>query len=114
MMKDMLKYKGYYTKVHFSAEDNVLYGKIEGISSLVMFEAEKASEVEKAFREAVDDYLTFCEDNGIEPEKDYRGQFNVRVSPELHKQASIEASAENITLNKLVENALTSYLQIHQ
>lgn len=110
-MKDVLKYKGYFTKVRFSAEDNVLYGKIEGISSLVMFEAEKASDVERAFREAVDDYLAFCEDNGIEPEKEYRGQFNVRVSPELHKQAAAEAAAEDITLNKLVENALKLYLQ---
>lgn len=110
-MNDVLKYKGYYTRVRFSSEDNVLYGKIEGISSLVMFEAERASEIEQAFHEAVDDYLVFCEDNGIEPEKDYRGQFNVRVSPELHKQASAEAAAENITLNKLVENALKLYLQ---
>ena len=112
-MKDILRYKGYYTKVRFSSEDNVLYGKIEGISSLVMFEAENASDVERAFHEAVDDYLVFCEDNGIEPEKEYRGQFNVRVSPELHKQASDEAAAEDITLNKLVENALKMYLQTH-
>ena len=110
-MKDILKYKGYYTKVRFSAEDNILYGKIEGISSLILFEAENASEVEHAFHEAVDDYLLFCEDNGIEPEKEYRGQFNVRVSPELHKQASVEAAAEDIPLNKLVENALKMYLQ---
>lgn len=110
-MKDILRYKGYYTKVRFSAEDNILYGKIEGISSLILFEAENASEVEHAFHEAVDDYLLFCEDNGIEPEKEYRGQFNVRVSPELHKQASAEAAAEDITLNKLVENAIKMYLQ---
>ena len=110
-MKDILRYKSYYTKVRFSAEDNILYGKIEGISSLILFEAENASEVEHAFHEAVDDYLLFCEDNGIEPEKEYRGQFNVRVSPELHKQASVEAAAEDITLNKLVENALKMYLQ---
>ena len=110
-MKDILRYKGYYTKVRFSAEDNILYGKIEGISSLILFEAENASEVEHAFHEAVDDYLVFCEDNGIEPEKEYRDQFNVLVSPELHKQASDEAAAEDITLNKLVENALKMYLQ---
>ncbi len=76
-----------------------------------MFEAEKASEIEQAFNEAVDEYPVFCEENGIEPEKDYREQFNVRVSPELHEQASAEDAAENITLNKLVENALKLYLQ---
>ena len=48
-MKDILRYKGYYTKVRFSADDNVLYGKIEGISSLVVFEAESASDPNKHY-----------------------------------------------------------------
>lgn len=39
-MSDILEYKGYTTKVKYSNEDNVFFGKIEGINSLVNFEAE--------------------------------------------------------------------------
>lgn len=31
---NILNYKGYYTKIHYSAEDEVLYGKVEGIKTL--------------------------------------------------------------------------------
>lgn len=110
-MSNILNYRGYRGVVQYDADDGVLFGKIEGINALVTFEAETLEEVKPAFKEAVDNYLSFCKDNGIEPEKEFRGQFNVRVSPELHRQASLEASAENITLNKLVENALASYLK---
>ena len=30
-MKDVLSYKGFIGSVHFSADDKVFYGKIEGI-----------------------------------------------------------------------------------
>ena len=110
-MNNVMEYKGYVGSVEFSEKDGVFYGKVQGIRSLISYEGTTANGLVSDFHEAVDDYLVFCEDNGIEPEKDYRGQFNVRVSPELHKQASAEAAAENITLNKLVENALKLYLQ---
>lgn len=67
-MSDILEYKGYTTKVKYSNEDNVFFGKIEGINSLVNFEAESADEVKDAFEEAVNDYLAFCKENNINNE----------------------------------------------
>ena len=37
-MNNSLKYKGFYASVFFSDEDNLLFGKIEGIDDLIMFE----------------------------------------------------------------------------
>lgn len=67
-MSDILEYKGYITKVKYSNEDNVFFGKIEGINSLVNFEAESADEVKDAFEEAVNDYLAFCKENNLNNE----------------------------------------------
>ena len=47
-----------------------------------------------------------CEENHTEPERAYKGSFNVRISPELHKQAVIFAMAHNMSLNSLVENSI--------
>lgn len=110
LMNNILKYKDYRATINYSAEDNVLFGKIEGINALVTFEAENVSELQSAFEEAVDDYLIYCEDHGIKPEKEYKGTFNVRISPELHKQISVEAENEHISLNKYIENALKNSL----
>lgn len=98
-----MKYKEYYASVLYDAEDQVLHGKIELINDLVTFEAERADEVEKAFHEAVDDYLEMCKALSKEPQKPFRGMFNVRISPELHRQAAIEALKAGISLNRLIE-----------
>ena len=63
-----MTYKGYIWSVAFSEKDNVFFGKIEGINGLVNFEGESVKELTEAFHEAVDDYLAYCEDEGIEPE----------------------------------------------
>lgn len=105
MMNNALSYKGYWTEIHYSKEDCVLHGRIEGIDDLVCFDSENAHDIENAFHEAVDDYLETCRMVGKEPCKTYKGSFNVRMSPELHRQAAISASAQGITLNQFITNA---------
>ena len=109
MMKNILEYKGYYAKVEYSSEDKVLFGKIEGINDLVNFESDSTEGIEKEFREAVDDYLEFCKEVGKEPDKVYKGTFNVRISPELHKKAALIALKNGDSLNRTIEKALEEY-----
>ena len=98
-------YKGYYSQIEYSAEDNCLYGKIEGINDLVTFDSQNACEIEQSFHEAVDDYLQFCKEVGKKPDKAYKGSFNVRMSPDLHKEAVEVAKKQGITLNQFITNA---------
>lgn len=90
MKKDVLEYKGYHTKIEFDVR-----GKIEGINDYVDFECEKICDVEKEFHAAVDSYLEFCEEVGKQLEKEYKGTFNVRISPELHKRLAVVPVMEN-------------------
>lgn len=53
-----------------------------------------------------DDYLELCVEKRIEPEKAYKGSFNVRISPDLHRSIAIHAIQDGMTLNKYVEEAL--------
>lgn len=105
-MSDVLEYKGYYASVLFSAEDEVFYGKLLGIEDLVNFEGTSVKEIKKVFREAVDDYLETCKKIGKEPNKTYKGTFNVRIPVELHKAAAIFAARQNISLNEFVKSAI--------
>lgn len=110
MNKNVLNYKGYSAKVEFNSEDSILFGKIEGINHLVTFESENAADIEEEFRHAVDDYLSFCAANNIKPDKEYKGVFNVRVSPELHRQLSNIAVKHNKSLNEVVCEALIEFV----
>ena len=69
-----------------------------------------AKELVDDFHEAVDDYLELCKEQGKVPEKAYKGSFNVRISPELHRQAALCATANQMTLNNFVENAMRKFL----
>ncbi len=109
-MNNTMEYKGYVGSVEFSEEDGLFYGKVQGIRALISYEGENAKGLIEDFHGAVDDYLALCEAKGQEPEKAYKGSFNVRISPELHKRAAICAVTQQITLNKVVENALREYV----
>ncbi|MFA7327392.1 MAG: hypothetical protein WC121_12050 [Candidatus Kapaibacterium sp.] len=60
-MKETIKYKKYIGSVDFSQEDNLYYGKIQGIKDLVTYEGKSISELNIAFKEAVEDYEELCE-----------------------------------------------------
>lgn len=109
-MSNILNYKGYSAKILYSAEDNLLYGKIEGISDLITFESDDATKIEHEFQVAVDDYLAFCEQVGKEPDKAYKGVFNVRISPELHRKIAVKAIQNDTSINREVEEAIRSYV----
>lgn len=103
---NLLSYKGYLARPEYSADDRIFYGTILGISDLVDFQSESARSIEDEFHKAVDDYLEFCAEIGKEPQKAYNGVFNVRISPELHREASLYAQAEGVSLNRVVEQAI--------
>ena len=110
-MSDTLKYKEYFRSVHFSAEDDVFYGKITGINDLINFEGSTVSEPKSAFHEAVEDYLATCKNINKEPDKIYKGSFNISISSHLHRKAAIAASLKNITLNDFVKTAIDSLVK---
>lgn len=62
-------YKGYDCTIKYDPKDNIWYGKIDDISDLVNFHTKKFINIDKAARNAIDDYLDFCARVGKEPEK---------------------------------------------
>ena len=105
-MNNTMEYKGYIGSVEFSEADGVFFGKVMGIRGLLSYEGTTAKELVEDFHGTVDDYLALCEAQGTVPEKAYKGSFNVRISPELHKKAVICAAAQQMSLNSFVERAL--------
>lgn len=105
-MKDYIEYKGYYGSVHYDPDGLIFYGKLEFIKALVSYEGTTAVNIKKAFYEAVDDYLLLCEKKKIEPEKPFRGSFNIRPGHDLHREVALAALKKDVTINKFVCQAL--------
>ena len=101
-----MTYKGYIGSVNYSDKDQVFFGKIEGINGLVNFEGESVKELTEAFHEAVDDYLAYCQDEGIEPDKSYTGVLNARLTPAIHRQIAMLALQAGLSINAYIKDAL--------
>ena len=106
----MLEYNGYHASVEFDAEDKIFVGEVFGITDSLNFHGESVSELEEMFKQCIDNYLEVCEKIGKEPDKEFKGSFNIRITPELHKRAALEATNQKITLNQYVLNAIESSL----
>ncbi|MGP1458547.1 MAG: type II toxin-antitoxin system HicB family antitoxin [Treponema sp.] len=105
-MKDILQYKGFIGSVHFNADDEIFFGKIEGVDDLVSFEGNTVVELKHAFEEAVNDYVILCKENGKKIEKSYKGSFNVRITPEIHRKAKLLSVMQGISLNQFIQKAV--------
>ncbi|WP_436415580.1 type II toxin-antitoxin system HicB family antitoxin [Petrimonas sp.] len=101
-----LKYKNYIGSVEYSEDDNILFGKVQGIRGVISYEGNSLSELETDFKNAVDDYLTICREKGIEPQKSFSGSFSIRISPLTHAKLAELAGDAGQSINAYVRNII--------
>ena len=109
-METTLEYKGYEGSIETEEKDNTLYGKVFGIRSLISYEGNDLNELENDFRGAIDDYLLFCKDNGDQPERPFKGSFNMRIDPDELYSLNHLAAYEEISLNSYIGLSLSEEL----
>lgn len=110
-MNNIMEYKGYIGSVEFSESDELFYGKVQGIRSLISYEGSTAAELVADFHGAVDDYLTLCEEEGTKPEIAYKGSLNVRFkNRDTHRRAAVYAMTHDQSLNSFIESAVEEKL----
>ena len=106
-----LEYKGYTGTIEYSKEDKVLYGKVIGIRGLISYEGSTGLQLEKDFKEAVNTYISDCKEMKIEPDKPFKGSFNVRIPADLHREAALKAIELNTSLNGVVTESIRAWIQ---
>ena len=102
----MLKYKGYTGRVEFDDEAGLFHGEVLDLKDVVTFQGKSVEELERSFRDSVDDYLEFCGERGEEPDKPFTGRLMLRLPPELHRKAFVRAQREGKSLNQWISDKL--------
>jgi predicted HicB family RNase H-like nuclease len=100
----VIRYRDYQGSVDF--EDGRLIIRILHLDDFITTEIDSASQAEAAFAGLVDDYLATCAELDKEPCRPFKGSFNVRVSPELHRRVAMAAAEVNETMNAWIAKAL--------
>lgn len=105
-MNSMLEYRGYHAAISYDADDELFVGEVFGIVDSLSFHGSSIDELKQKFADCIENYLDVCKQIGKEPEKEFKGSFNVRIPSELHRQIAMLAAQQKITLNQYVVNAL--------
>lgn len=106
MKNQTMNYKGYFATIEYSDDDKLFWGKVLGVEDSITFQGYTVDELRKDFNEALDGYLDLCKRIGKDPKKSFKGSFNVRISPELHREASHKAASQGKTLNEFVAESI--------
>ena len=103
-----MEYKGYVAAVEFDDSIDVLHGRIvnSGPYPIATFEATDAGELRREFERSVDEYLTWCEEDGVEPRRPFSGKLNLRLGSELHALVAAAAAANRMSINSWIVRAL--------
>ena len=102
----MKAHKGFIPKFYLDQRKNIIRGKVLNVRDTITFHGRTVAEAWKSFRNSVDDYLAFCEELGVEPEKPFSGKLLVRITPEMHRNLSIRAQQQGLSINKFVKHEL--------
>ena len=105
-----MNYKGYVGKAEYDDKAEIFYGEVVGLRDVVTFKGSSVKELQKSFRESVDDYLAFCKRMDKAPDIPASGKLVLRMPPELHSRAAVAAKSEGKSLNIWVSEAVKDKL----
>jgi predicted HicB family RNase H-like nuclease len=106
MTTNTMSYKGYTARIEFDDEDGIFFGNILGARDIIGFHADTVAGLRHEFQGALDDYLNYCAEKGVNPEKPASGQMMLRVPPEVHSASLIAAQAAGKSLNQWATEVL--------
>ena len=101
-----MTYKGYTARIEYDADDRIFVGHVLGTKDIIAFHGATVEEIETAFRESVDDYLTACEQLGQKPDRPFSGKLMLRIPPNLHARAAISAQLAGKSMNQWIADVL--------
>ena len=102
----MMKYKGYLGKVEYDPEAKIFHGEVIGLKDVITFQGKNVNELERAFKDSINDYLEWCRERSEQPEKTYSGNVRIRIKPSLHADLALQAARQGISLNDLITKKL--------
>jgi predicted HicB family RNase H-like nuclease len=107
-MKNVMKIDGYDAVINYDPEIEMFRGEFINLNGGADFYASDISGLHKEGQLSLNMFLEMCSEDGVSPRKNYSGKFNVRISPELHENLVLKASATGKSINQLVVESISS------
>ena len=104
----MMDYKGYLATIEYNDSVGLLHGEVINAPPypIVTFEASSVEELRREFRVSIDDYLAWCKEDGVEPERPFSGKLNLRLGADLHRRVAVSAARNGVRINSWIKDTL--------
>jgi len=109
---NIMKYKSYVARIEYDEEDRIFVGHLAGIKDIVGFHGTTVTELEDAFHESVDNYITISEKTGRIAQKPYSGKLMLRVSSDIHAAVATAAQVHGKSINQWASEVLAQATHI--
>ena len=97
---------GYQAIIQFDPDIEQFRGEFVGLNGSADFYAKDICGLKKEGATSLKVLLEMCEEDGVEPKRQYSGKFNMRISPELHASVVAAAAAEGKSLNQWLTDTI--------
>ena len=104
----MMEYRGYLATVEYDDSVGLLHGEVINAAPypIVTFEGSSVEELKREFRISIDDYLAWCKEDGVEPQRPFSGKLNLRLGTDLHRRVAVCAARSGVSINSWIKDAL--------
>ena len=97
----MMEYKGYIATVDYDDSVEMLHGKVvnAGPYPVATFEALDVDGLKREFQVSIEEYLSWCAEDGVEPKRPFSGKLNLRLGPDRHARVAALAAQSGMSIN---------------
>jgi predicted HicB family RNase H-like nuclease len=106
MLTNIMRSGDYCAEVGFDASARMLHGRVVGTSAVINFFSKNYDELEREFRDSVEDYLAWCRKDGVAPGKTWSGKLTLRASDEQRRRYAVAAALARKSVNAWMVDVL--------
>lgn len=106
MLTNLLKFKDYYARIAYDPSADAFHGRVIGMQDVIDFYGRTPEELREEFENSVEEYVSWCAEEGTRPEKTWQGKLTIRVDEDLRRRLAVVAAATGDSINAWITNLL--------
>lgn len=106
MLTNLLRYKDYHARIAYDPSADAFHGRVIAMQDVIDFYGRTPEELREEFKNSVEEYLSWCAEEGTRPEKTWQGKLTIRVDEALRRRLAVVAAAYGESVNAWIADLL--------